>query len=294
MATPSDDSPISQRRQLGAAMRSFRKDADMDRETAAALIELDGSTLSRKESGQNKFKRVEIETLAKVYGNISEDDLDELLDLAREARAGSKRGQFPSFVSVKGRAFIELERDSATEIMTVTLTTIPLYFQTDEWMRAAWEASGDIGTADRIDELTGLRKLRQQVVNKVGAPTIRVVIHEFALYLPVGGPDVMHRQLLSLAKDCERANVEIQVQPIEGGAYPDMDSTFTLLRFSNGPASDMVQVSSSGEMFYRNRANATEPYRVAFDRRKVAALDFRASRARILDAATHWEAKASS
>ena len=275
-------------------MRSFRNDVKMDRDAAAALIDITGSTLTRKESGENKFKRVEIQTLAKAYGNISDADLDALLDLAREARVGSKRGAFPSFVSVKGRAFIELERDSATEIMTVTLTTIPLYFQTDEWMRAAWEASGDIGTADRIDELTGLRKLRQLVVDKAGAPTIRVVIHEFALYLPVGGPDIMHRQLRRLAKDCERANVEIQVQPIDAGAYPDMDSTFTLLRFNNGPSSDMVQVSSPGETFYRNRANATEPYRVAFDRRKVAALDFRTSRARILDAAAHWEAKASS
>lgn len=291
MVAPRDDSPLSQRRQLGAAMRSFRNDVPMDRDDAAKLINLNGSTLTRKENGKNKFTRQQIETLAEAYRNISAAQLAELLDLARESRANAKRGEFPPFVSVKGKAFIDLERRSATDIFVVTLTTVPLYFQTEEHMRALWGASGDIETADRVDELTRLRKMRQQVVDKPNAPTIRAIIHEFALYLPVGGPDAMHRQLLSLAKDCERPNVEIQVQPIEAGAYPGMDSTFTLLRFNNGPDGDMVQISSQGEMFYRDRPGAAEPYRVAFDRRRIAALDLTASRARILDAAAHWAAK---
>lgn len=291
MATPRDDSPISQRRQLGAAMRSFRNDVPMDRDEAAKLIKLAGTTLTRKESGKNKFKRHEIETLAKAYGNVNDAQLEELLDLARESRTRAKRGEFPPFVSVKGKAFIELERDSATEILVVTLTTIPQYFQTKEYMRAGWEASGDIQTADRIDELTSLRGRRQLVVDKAGAPVIRVVMHELALYLPVGGPDVMHRQLISLAKDCERANVEIQVQPIDAGAYPGMDSTFTLLQFSNSSDGDMVQIPGQGEQFYPDRAGATLPYRAAFARRRIAALDLTASRARILDAAAHWAAK---
>jgi hypothetical protein len=68
-----------------------------------------------------------------------------------------------------------------------------------------------------------------------------------------------------------------------------MDSNFNLLRFANGSAGDVVQVFGT-EAFYRDRA-ATEPYRVAWDRRRVAALDLQASRTLILDATGQFEAQ---
>ncbi|WP_170220765.1 helix-turn-helix domain-containing protein [Amycolatopsis cihanbeyliensis] len=285
--TSSDDSAIGQRRQLGAALRSFRKEAGMDRDAAAELIEITGPTLTRKERGENKFKRQEVEILARAYG-INRDELDVLLELAREARAGTKRGEFPLFLPVKDRAFLELERDEAIEILAVTLSAIPLYFQTEEYMRTLWLSNGDLQTSERVDELVRLRRSRQQVVSKAGAPKIRAIIHEFALRLPVGGPEVMRRQLLSLAQACDLPNVEIQVQPISAGAYPGIDSTFYALRFASGPASDMVQVHGHSEAFYRDRPAATEPYMVEWDRRKVAALNLPASKALILDAAADF------
>jgi transcriptional regulator with XRE-family HTH domain len=287
MTPNGDDSPIGQRRQLGAALRSFRKEAGMDRDAAAELIEVTGPTLTRKERGENKFKRQEVEALAGAYG-ISDNELDVLKDLAREARASMKRGEFPMFVPVKSRAFLELERDDALEILQVTTSVIPAYFQTEEYMRTLWLGTGDLQTPERVDELVYVRKTRQQVVTKAGAPKIRAIIHEFALRLPVGGPVVMHQQLLSLAAACDLPNVEIQVQPMAAGAYPGMDSTFHLLRFAGGTASDIVQVHGHSETFYRDRPSATEPYMVAWDRRKVAALDLPASKALILDAAADF------
>ncbi|NUT51135.1 MAG: helix-turn-helix domain-containing protein [Saccharothrix sp.] len=287
MATNRDDSAISQRRQLGAAMRSFRKEADVDRDTAAELIEVTGPTLTRKESGHFKFRRHEVETLAKAYG-VAQDEIAMLVELAREARASTKRGEFPMFVPVKSRAFLELERNDAVEIMAATLSFIPLYFQTEAYMRQLWLRNGELLPAERIDELVKVRQARQQVVTKPDAPMIRAVVHEFALRLPVGGPAVMHDQLMVLAAACELPNVEIQVQPISAGAFPGMDSTFFLLRFPVGATEDVVQVYSQAELFYRDRRSATEPYRVEWDRRRVAALDLQASKALILDAAAHF------
>ncbi|MDU0289545.1 helix-turn-helix transcriptional regulator [Saccharothrix longispora] len=283
-----DDSPVGQRRQLGAAMRSFRKEAGIDRDEAAELIEATGPTLTRKERGESKFKRQEIEVLARAY-DIGRDDLSMLLELAREVRAGTRRGEFPMFVPLKSRAFLELERAEAVEVLAVTLTLVPLYFQTEAYMRELWLRSGDLLAPERIEELVALRKARQQVLAKRNPPTIRAVVHELALRLPVGGPTVMHEQLLHLAAACDLPNVEIQVQPISAGAYPGMDAAFYLLRFRNGPTADLVQVHGHAESFYRDRETATEPYRVAWDRRKVAALDLRASKALILEAATRFE-----
>ncbi|CCH29316.1 helix-turn-helix transcriptional regulator [Actinosynnema sp. NPDC047251] len=279
------ESAISQRRQLGAAMRGFRKEAGIDRDDAAALIDITGPTLSRKEAGTYKWKRNEIETLARAYG-IADEELAMLLELAKEARAKTKHGEFPMFVPVKARAFLELERD-AVEVMAVSSDLVPAYFQTEAYMRELWRRNGDLLSSTRVDELVGLRQARQRIVTRNNPPMIRAILHEFALRLPIGGPTVMREQLLHLADACALPNVEIQVQPIAAGAYPAMGSSFNLLRFANGPAGDVVQALNI-ESFYRDRT-ATEPYRVAWDRRKVAALDLQESLALILEAADSFE-----
>ncbi|ONI78733.1 hypothetical protein ALI144C_28520 [Actinosynnema sp. ALI-1.44] len=282
-----DDSPIGQRRQLGAAMRSYRREAGLDREEAAELIEVTGPTLTRKEGGFTRFKRAEIEVLTKAYG-VGEAEVEALIDLAREVRASRKRGEFPLFLPVKARAFLELERDDAIEIRVATISVIPLYFQTEDYMRSLWLNNGDLLAPPRINELVDLRQERQQVLLKEEPPKIRAVIHECALRIPVGGPAVMSNQLSHLAKVCDLPGVEVQVQPMSAGACPGMDTTFYLLRLANGPAGDMVQIHTHNETFYRDRPNATEAYIVGWDRRSVAALNLQASKKLILDAAAHF------
>ncbi len=282
----SNESAISQRRQLGAAMRGIRKEAGIDRDDAAALIGITGSTLSRKEAGTYKWKRTEIETLAGTYG-VADKELAMLLELAKEARARTRHGEFPMFVPVKAKAFLELERDAA-EILVVTTGLVPTYGQTEAYMRELWRRNGDLLSGRRVEELVKMRKARQNVITKPNPPMVRVIMHEFALRLPVGGPAVMCDQLLHLTALCELPNVEMQILPISAGAFPAMDANFNLLRFANGPSGDVVMVSGP-EAFYRDRT-ATEPYRAAWDRRRVAALDLQGSRALVLDAAAAFEA----
>lgn len=283
--TGNDDSAITQRRQLGAAMRSYRKEAGIDREDAAELIDIKGPTLSRKESGAYKWKRSEVEILSKAYG-VDDDQLAMLMELAKEARAKTKHGEFPMFLPVKSRAFLELERD-AVEIMTATVVLAPAYLQTEAYMRELWRRNGELLPRERINELVKLRQTRQQVLDKDNPPMLRVVMHEMGLRLPVGGPEVMREQLLHLAAACERPNVEIQVQPMSSGAYPSMENSFNVLRFANGPIGDVVQVMNV-ETFYRDRL-ATEQYRVAWDRRRVAALDLQESQGLILEVADQFK-----
>jgi len=283
--TGSDDSAITQRRQLGAAMRSYRKEADIDREDAAELIDIKGPTLSRKESGTYKWKRSEVEILGKAYG-VDEDQLAMLVELAKEARAKTKHGEFPMFLPVKSRAFLELERD-AVEIMATTSAVVSAYLQTEAYMRELWRRNGELLSGERVNELVKLRQTRQQVLDKEHPPTLRVVMHEMGLRLPVGGAKVMREQLLHLAAMCERPNVEIQVQPMSSGAYPGMDNSFNVLRFSNGQAGDVVQADHV-EMFYRDRL-ATEQYRVVWDRRRVAALGLQESLELILTVADQFK-----
>jgi hypothetical protein len=95
----------------------------------------------------------------------------------------------------------------------------------------------------------------------------------------------MHEQLMHLAALCDLYNVEIQIQALAEGAYPHMGNEFVLMRLDNDPATDRVQVDTAGDNFYRDRSVNTEPYRLAWERKRVAALSLPASKALILQAA---------
>ncbi len=273
-------SSVSQRKQLGAALRSFRRDAGIDREDAAQVIEVSPATMTRIERGETRLKRQDVLALADAY-DIPEAERDALLEMLRETRM--RRGQYPAIYSVKTRSALDMETD-ASEILYALIDLIPAHFQTEDYVRALFEA--DSLAPEHNDRLIAARLARQAVLTQEHPPMFRAIIHENALRLPIGGPTVMHRQLLHLVELSALPNVEIQVQPSDAGAYPGIGISFMLLRFDNDTAADLVQVEAHGDSFYRDRTGATEPYRLGWERRRVAALSLPASKALILDVAT--------
>ncbi len=269
------------RRELGAALRSFRKRAGFTRvEDANDLIDVSAVTMNRIENGEAPVNRLRLTVLADAY-HLSEAERDGLLEMAKQTR--NRKGTFPAFVTVKTRALLELESE-ATEILMVTIDLIPAYFQTERYTRALFESTGETLSPERMAEMARVRKGRQDNLMKPNPPLVRAVIHESSLRLPVGGVAVMHEQLVYLAGACELPNVEILVQPTSAGAYPGMGSSFLLIRLDDDSTNDRVQVSSHGDPFFRDRRSATEPYRVAWARKRAAALSVSASKSVILEA----------
>src|SRR6266545_2439302 len=272
----------SNRREVGAALRSFRRRAGFERvEDVAEFIDVSAVTMGRIEKGEAPIDRAKLGVLATKY-KLNDHERDALTQLARETRG--RRGTFPAYVSVKTRALLELESE-ASELLMVTIDVIPAHFQIEDYMQALFEGNGEGMPQQEIDRLKRVRLDRQEVLTQARPPKVRAVIHETALRLPVGGLDVMHKQLVHLADLCERPNVEIQVQPIEEGAYPNMGVAFLLMRLDNDPSTDRVQVESPGDNFYRDRSVNTEPYRLSWERKRVAALSLPASKALILNTA---------
>ena len=272
----------SNRREVGAALRSFRRRAGFERvEDAAGFIDVSSVTMGRIEKGEAPIDRANLGVLAERYG-LSDQERDALMELARQTRG--RRGTFPAYVSVKTRALLELESE-ASEILIVTIDLIPAHFQTEHYMQALFESNGEGLPQKQIDRLKQVRLDRQAILTQSRPPKVRAVIHETALRLPVGGPVVMHEQLLHLAEVCDLPNVEIQVQASAEGAYPAIGTTFLLLRLDNDPSTDRVQVDSAGDNFYRDRTTNTEPYKLVWERKRVAALSLPASKALVLEAA---------
>jgi transcriptional regulator with XRE-family HTH domain len=271
----------SNRREVGAALRSFRRRAGIDRlEDAAGFIDVSAVTMGRIEKGEAPINRASLGVLADKY-NLNDHERDALMELARQTRG--KRGTFPAYFSVKSRAMLELEVD-ASDLLIVTTDLIPAHFQTERYMQALFENNGEGMPQEEIDRLKRVRLDRKKILTQSNPPRMRAVIHETALRLPVGGAEVMHEQLTHLLEISELPNVEIQIQPIAEGAYPGMGVTFTLMRLDNDPRTDRVQLNSPGDNAYRDRTTTTEPYRLTWERKRVAAWSLPASKALILDA----------
>jgi hypothetical protein len=151
-----------------------------------------------------------------------------------------------------------------------------------------FEGNGESMSQEEIDRLKRVRLDRQLILTQPRPPKVRAIIHETALRLPIGGSDVMHEQLRHLADMCKLPNVEIQVQPATAGMYPGIGFTFLLMRLDNDPSTDRVQVETSGDPYYRDRTVNVEPYRLSWERKRVAALSLPASRSLILDAAREF------
>jgi DNA-binding XRE family transcriptional regulator len=272
----------SNRREVGAALRSFRRRAGVERvEDAADFIDVSPVTMGRIEKGEAPINRASLGVLADRYG-LNDHERDALMELARQTRG--RRGTFPAYFSVKSRAMLELESE-ASELLIVTIDLIPAHFQTEPYMQALFDGNGEGMPQAEIDKLKRVRLDRQTILTQPKPPKVRAVIHETALRMPIGGDDVMAEQLAHLAGICDLPNVEIQVQPSSAGMYPGIGTTFTLMRMDNDSATDRVQVDGPGDNIYRDRTTTTEPYRLSWERKRVAALSLPASKALILDAA---------
>lgn len=205
------------RREVGAALRSFRRRAGFERvEDAAEFIDVSPVTMGRIEKGEAPIDRANLGVLADRY-NLNDHEREALMELARQTRG--RRGTFPAYVSVKTRALLELEAE-ASELLMVTIDVIPAHFQTERYMQALFDGSGVGMPQEQIDRLKRVRMDRQVILTQPRPPKVRAVIHETALRLPVGGPEVMQEQLAHLAELSDLPNVEIQVQSAEEGAYP--------------------------------------------------------------------------
>ncbi|MFD9964442.1 helix-turn-helix domain-containing protein [Amycolatopsis sp. NPDC058986] len=277
---PGKNTSTSKKRQVGAAERAFRERAGLTVEAAAEVLDVAVRTMHRIEKGETRIDKAKILLLASAY-HCSPEETDAWLQLSREIR--QTRSEYPGFVPLKTRTFKELSKD-ADEILIVATLLIPGLFQTEDYMRALFAESGFIDP-ERREELIDVRKATQDVLAADPPPTVRVIIHEAALRLAVGGPTVMRDQLRHLRAQADKRHIEIQVQPNEGGAHPGMGRDFTLIGFDDEPNSDMVAVEGVEETFYRDRPATTKPYRLVFDHKRVSALPFEASKTLIDDAA---------
>ena len=179
------------------------------------------------------------------------------------------------------RPFAEIERE-ATSLRTWEPLDIPGLLQTEEYARAlitAWQP-GD--SDETVEQQVSARMERQHLLDRDDPPLIWAIIGEPALRNPVGGPTVLHDQLVRLL-DVEAAHPRLilQVVPLTAGAHPGSAGPLLLLTRQSEPDVAYLEVQGRGLMV--DRAEEVARYGLLYDVLRAVALPPDASRAMIAD-----------
>jgi transcriptional regulator with XRE-family HTH domain len=248
--------PSLRRRRLAAELRKLRDQSGLGVTDVARRLGWQASRLSRLENRQSSITGPDLRRLLEVYEVEDPEYRAYLTDIARRL---NERGWWQKYAGLIGSDYadlISLEAGART-IRTYEQELVPGLLQTPEYAQAVIRASRTTDTTEQIKSRVEVRMERQEILNREDPPPPRfsVVLSEAALRRPVGGYDVMLRQLEYLMLPRDRANVIVQVLSFDAGEHPSMVAPFTMMTFPDPDDLGLVNVeNATGTLFLEDAA----------------------------------------
>jgi hypothetical protein len=212
----------------------------------------------------------DVRDLCRIYGLTSQNEIDELTDLARQAR---EPGWWTQYSDLRLSPYIGLEQE-AVAITACSTWWFPALLQTADYARALIKSTSHKIDSRTIDERIEARMRRQQILGREARPRYRAILDEAVLRRNVGGQTVMAAQLDKVLKCQEEEMAFIQVIPFDAGAHVSVDSNFDLLEFAEpsiqGP---VVFMEGLNRDLYLERPAEIKLYREAIDYLRDSALN---------------------
>ncbi len=260
-------SPTLRRRQLGMELRRLREAAGVTIDHVAERLECSGSKISRIETGQTGVTPRDVRDMLSIYG-VEVEYAETLLRIAREAR---QKGWWQLYGDVLTSAYVGLEA-AADQLHSFEALVVPGLLQTEDYASTMIHtARPDISLAE-VDKRVRVRTSRQSLLTQDDPLDLWVVLDEAVLHRPVGGAEVMGRQLLHLAEMAELANVTLQVLPFAAGAHAGMDGTFTILLYDESAEQNFVFASNAAGGLFLEKDEELQRYGFIFDYLRAHAL----------------------
>ena len=260
-------SPTLRRRQLGMELRRLREAAGVTIDQVAERLECSGSKISRIETGQTGVTPRDVRDMLGIYG-VDLQYAETLLRIAREAR---QKGWWQLYGDVLTSAYVGLEA-AADQVHSYEALVVPGLLQTEDYASTMIHtARPDISLAE-VDKRVRVRMSRQSLLTQDDPLDLWVVLDEAVLHRPVGGAEVMRRQLLHLAEMAELANVTLQVLPFAAGAHAGMDGTFTMLLYDGSADQNFVFASNAAGGLFLEKDEELQRYGFIFDYLRAHAL----------------------
>jgi transcriptional regulator with XRE-family HTH domain len=288
---------ILARRSLGHRLRRLREAAKMSQATAGRVVELSPQTIGRLEDGQaTRISSLHIAALCDAY-KVSVPERTTLLKLAREICETSKtaRHWWSCYADLIPDGFgrrLALE-GAARALTSFQNTLVPSLLRTPDYHRAI-ECAKQQGDSGRDIEGSVQLTVRRQERLYGNDFELCAYLLQSVLYHPIGGSEVMHRQLTYLDELGRLPNVSIRIIPGVAGGHIGLHlDRFVLVEFgamsATGPiAAPIVYVDGFTTDRCMERDSDTEPYRRALVELDRVALDESSSRSLIKETASSY------
>ncbi|WP_194293414.1 helix-turn-helix domain-containing protein [Actinomadura macrotermitis] len=197
-------------------LRFYRTRARMSGEKFGKIIGVVRSTVSRLESGELRLDEKQAAALDQHFATSGH-----FLRLLTYAKLGHDPDWFKEHVSYEARAFL---------LKIYELALIPGLLQTEEYARACFEAAG----VEDVDAQVAARLARQKTLERSPRPLLWILLSQNVIEWPVGGPEVMRRQLGHLLDATRGSDAILRVVPRTTGATIGLDGAFKILSVAEG------------------------------------------------------------
>jgi transcriptional regulator with XRE-family HTH domain len=263
-------SPTMLRRQLGAELRRLREQAKRTVADIARDLGWSESKLSRIETAHSGIRGPDLERLLKLY-RTQEAERKRLTALAAQAR---QRGWWEAYGDALPNAYetyIGFEAE-ASSIFNYQAQLVPGLLQTAEYASAVVQADGVSDNPAVLEQRVAVRMARQAVLTRDPPPSLWVILDEAVLRRPIGGKDVLRRQLGRLIESADRPMITMQVLPFAAGAHRALAGSFVVLEFAGGADDSLVYSEGMTGGVFRSRPEELRSYLMSFEALRTAAL----------------------
>ncbi|TWG06449.1 helix-turn-helix protein [Streptomyces brevispora] len=274
MPLPKDLDPYTDPRAFyGAELRRLREAAGLSQGELGTRVFCSGTYIGQFEMAERRPQLEVSRALDEVLGSG-----EHLQRLCRLARTSKVAGYFADAA--------ELEKQ-ATSISEYAPVLMPGLLQTRGYAAALTRVSSRFISAEAVEEQVSTRMERAELLRCDTPPAFWAILHESALRVPVGGPEVMGDQLNHLTETVRtRPHIILQVLPFSAGVHPFLNTMASLMDFADGPPVAYTESAYTGQLIDEPRLVGS--YRSAYDLARAVALSPEASLALVESAAKDY------
>ncbi|MEU9023785.1 helix-turn-helix transcriptional regulator [Actinomadura sp. NPDC048394] len=267
---------------LGAQLRRLREERGISTERAGYEIRGSHSKISRMELGRVGFKERDVSDLLTLYGVSDPAERASLLELVKKANAPAWWHRYGDVLPSWFEVYLGLE-EAASLLRTYEVQFVPGLLQTEEYAEAVVRLGYSDASDEEVERRVWLRTTRQRRFASPGAPTLWAVLDEAVVRRPVGGYDVMRRQVEHLIAMSELPNVTLQIVPFGAGGHAAAGGPFTILRFAEPDLSDIVYLEQLTSALYLDKPTDVDTYVRVMNELSIKALHPRTTRRLLLE-----------
>lgn len=213
---------------FGKRLRRARERAGLTQEKLGKAVYLAPSTISMIENGQIA---PHADIVEKCDSALNADG--ELTDIYQDLITVSLSLEW-------FREWVEYEQQ-ATALKTYQPSLVPGLLQTADYMSVVLRSV--INNGGDVNEHVSSRLARQDIFQSENAPMFVAILDEGVLRRPIGGPDVMHGQLMYLAEMAQHPTVTVLIVPSGAGMYWGLNGPFVIAEFEKD--ADVVYLDTS-------------------------------------------------